>query len=312
MTAYVLLYVTYENNKNHLQPIQITSINVHSIDSNLDNITNELLIQSSRWITDEIGRNNYIETIDETKGLSDLPDGLIRRYANPSVDPKELFFSLNKPIKSSIKQINIFRKQSTNGKLFGRWVDLELIRSYAIFQGSCNGFHQAISTNSPSRCEKIIQNTPLFDNVINELKKFSISGLRKASLRDTPVKESSSSECEEPLSDVPSSSEESSSECEEPLSDVPSSSEESSSEESSSEESSSDESSSEEYSSEDCDVSSDEIEVIVAQKYGDFELLDAIIEAPPNPLPPSTVPPPPPMPPLGNWKHAAVFKTKFD
>jgi len=296
MTAYVLLYVTFENNKNNIQRPQISSINIQYIDSNLDNISNELLTHSSKWITDEIGRNNYVETIDETKALADLPDGLIRRYASLTLDPKEMYFELNKPLTGALKQINIFRKHSSNGKIFGRWIDLEIIRSYAIFQGPCNEFSLATTSNITTRHEQIKLNIPVFDNVINELKKFRISSLRKASLRDAPLPDSESASTDtesDTSSDTSSETTESDDTSSETTSDES--------------DDTSSETSSETTSQSDDDVSSGEVEVIVSEKCGDFELLEAIEETVPT-----RIPPPPPMPTQTKWRNAVVIKRKLD
>jgi len=176
MTAYVLCHLTYDSSNKQKPTIQ--SINMELIDSSLSNIKDELVQISANWIRDEIGKNNYQETLDDTRSLNDLPDGLVRRYAFSELDKKDINGEINRQVSGNvIKQINIFRKTTMNGTIYGKWSELELVRSYFISKANCQNFGYNMTMPVAKTVENVGQTTG-YDDVITQLKNFSRANLR--------------------------------------------------------------------------------------------------------------------------------------
>lgn len=183
MSGYVLYHVQYEPNTNKDKAV-IESVEIDLVDTSLSNVKDELLKYSSKWMKDEVGKNNYQETIDETCNLNELPDGLVRRYAFTEVDAKNPYSNLNKQLSGNvIKQINVFRKNTSNGTIFGKWVDIELLRSYVVSKAEKANLTYQRTTNVVSNVKENTQQTPTYDQVIDQLKKFNFNTLRSVAER---------------------------------------------------------------------------------------------------------------------------------
>ena len=179
MSGYVLYYLTYEPNNSKQKPV-INGINIELIDSSLHNIKDVLDEKSSKWIQDEIGKNNYNETLDDARPFNELPDGLIRRYA--CADSENTSGFNHQMSGNIIKQINVYKKTTSTGSLFGKWIDVELIRSYMIAKGVCQNFHYE-STNQPQRVADATVQMPSYDEVIDQLRNFNFNKLRSVANR---------------------------------------------------------------------------------------------------------------------------------
>lgn len=184
MSGYVLYSLTYDNDK-------IASFTPQVVDDNLVSIKSLLDEYSANWIRDEVGKNNYIETLDDARPLSELPNGLIRRYASSTpveqtVIAKDPAMAFNQQMTGNniIKQINIYKKTTAKG-WFTTYPIITLIRSYIVAKagnlnlsiGSYINQENPRSTHSTNAQVQML-NRPTYDDIICELKTFDIKSLK--------------------------------------------------------------------------------------------------------------------------------------